>query len=312
MNKLTCSEARQISLVGLLAALGYQPNRIGNHDFCYLSPLRDEKTPSFKVDDHANIWYDHGTGQGGNLVDFGLLYFRCSMAELLHRLSELSAGNRLSFHRHPVRESGQYAVTSAGEKEKKENGKIVVLKHRPLSDLSLPGYIKSRSIPIEIAVRFCREVDFLLYGKQRTAIGFPNRSGGFELRNIYFKGSSSPKDISLFDNRTKELVVFEGFFNFLSFQTVNNNLKGQTSSSLVLNSLAFFEKSRPLMEKYRQVFLLLDRDKSGKAATQKALQWDYEKYIDRSSFYQHNNDLNEWLIYHSQNRKPSLKIGKHF
>ena len=312
MNKLTCAEARQISLVGLLADLGYQPNRIRNHDFWYLSPLRDEKTPSFKVDDHANIWYDHGTGQGGNLVDFGLLYFRCSVVELLQRLSEISAGNGLSFHRHPVRESGQYAITSAGEKEKNKDSKIVVLERRPLADLSLLGYIKSRSIPIEIAGRFCREVHFLLYGKQHTAIGFPNRSGGFELRNSYFKGSSSPKDVTLIDNHTEQLAVFEGFFNFLSFQTVNRNLKGQISSSLVLNSLAFFEKSRPLMEKYQQVFLLLDRDKSGMAATQKALEWDAGKYFDRSSFYQHNNDLNEWLINHSQSRKPSLKVGKHF
>lgn len=312
MNKLTCAEARQISLVGLLAALGYQPNRIRNHDFWYLSPLRDEKTPSFKVDDHANIWYDHGTGQGGNLVDFGLLYFRCSVAELLHRLSELSAGNGLSFHRHPVRESGQCAVTSAGEKEKKENGKIVVLEHRPLADLSLLGYIKSRSIPIEIAGRFCREVDFLLYGKQHTAIGFPNRSGGFELRNSYFKGSSSPKDVTLIDNRTKELAVFEGFFNFLSFQSVNRNLKGQISSSLVLNSLAFFEKSRPMMEKYQQVFLLLDRDKSGKYTTQKALEWDAGKYLDRSDFYGHKKDLNEWLISHSPSQNRCLKAGKRF
>lgn len=258
----------------------------------YFSPLREEKTASFKVNRAANVWFDHGIGKGGNLIDFGIQYFRCSVSELLNRLSAMQLGNIFSFHR-PSHNRTSKIFPSAGEKEKNGDGKIVVLEHRPLADLSLLDYLKSRNIPTEIAGRFCREVDFLLYGKQHTAIGLQNRSGGFELRNSYFKGSSSPKDITLIDNRTKKLAVFEGFFDFLSFQTINRNLKGQISSSLVLNSLSFFEKSRPLMEKYQQVFLLLDRDKSGKAATQKALHWDTGKYLDRSDFYRHYNDLND-------------------
>lgn len=311
-KKLTCEAARQIDLVDLLSCLGHDPVRIRNNDYWYLSPLRDEKTASFKVNRAANIWYDHGTGQGGNLVDFGLLYFHCSVAELLQRLSEISVGNSLSFHRHRVGEHSRLMTISAGEKEKNPGGKIVILNTRPLEEKSLLQYLQDRKIPPEIARRFCREVEFLLYGKQHIAIGYPNRSGGFELRNRYFKGSSSPKDITLIDNRTEELVVFEGFFNFLSFQTINRNLKGQISSSLILNSLAFFEKSRPLMENYQQVFLLLDRDDAGLKYTQKALEWDAGKYIDRSDFYRHKKDLNEWLISHSPSQKPCLKAGKHF
>lgn len=310
-KKLTCESARQIDLVDFLSGLGHNPVRIRNHDYWYLSPLREEKTASFKVNRQANVWFDHGTGEGGNLIDFGIQYFRCPVSELLNWLSEMQLGNTFSFHR-PSHTPTNSTSLAAGEKEKKTDSKIVVLEHRPLADLSLLDYLKSRSISIEIAGRFCREVAFLLYGKQHTAIGFPSRSGGFELRNSYFKGSSSPKDVTLIDNRTKELVVFEGFFNFLSFQTVNRNLKGQISSSLVLNSLAFFEKSRPLMEKYRQVFLLLDRDNAGLRYTQEALKWDAGKYIDRSDFYRHKKDLNEWLISHSLSRKPCLKAGRHF
>ena len=310
-KKLTCEAARQIDLVVFLSGLGHNPVRIRNHDYWYLSPLREERTASFKVNRQANVWFDHGTGEGGNLIDFGIQYFRCPVSELLNRLSEMQLGNTFSFHR-PLYTPTNSTSPAAGEKEKNKDGKIVVLEHRPLADLSLLGYLENRSIPVEIAGHFCGEVDFLLYGKQHTAIGFPNLSGGFELRNSYFKGSSSPKDVTMIDNRTKELAVFEGFFNFLSFQTVNRNLKGQISSSLVLNSLAFFEKSRPLMEKYQQVFLLLDRDKSGKAATQKALEWDAGKYLDRSDFYRHKKDLNEWLISHTQSPKPCLKAGKRF
>lgn len=308
-KKLSCEAARQIDLVDFLSGLGHEPVRIRWHDYWYLSPLREEKTASFKVNRQANVWFDHGTGKGGNLIDFGIQYFQCPVSELLNRLSEMQLGTTFPFHR-PSHTWTNKTLLSAGEKEK--NSKIVVLEHRPLADLALLGYLKNRSIPLEIAGRFCREVDFLLYGKQHTAIGFQNRSGGFELRNSYFKGSSSPKDVTLIDNRTEQLAVFEGFFNFLSFQTVNRNLKGQISSSLVLNSLAFFEKSRPLMEKYRQVFLLLDRDNAGLRYTQEALKWDAGKYIDRSDFYRPNKDLNEWLISHSQSRGPALKAGRHF
>jgi len=42
------------------------------------------------------------------------------------------------------------------------------------------------------------------------------------LRNEYFKGSSSPKDVTLIENGAKTMAVFEGFFNFLSYLTLNS------------------------------------------------------------------------------------------
>jgi hypothetical protein len=87
MEKLTCADARRIDLVDYLASLGYQSQKVKNQDYWYLSPLRDEKTPSFKVNRQLNVWYDHGTGKGGDLIDFGTLYFNCSVSDLLERLS---------------------------------------------------------------------------------------------------------------------------------------------------------------------------------------------------------------------------------
>ena len=162
----------------------------------------------------------------------------------------------------------------------------MILDTRPLVDRVLIEYLQKRGIPLDIAQRSCREVDFRLYGKQQTVIGFPNRSGGYELRNEHFKGSSAPKDISFIDNRTEQIAVFEGFFNYLSFQVINKNQQAPMTNCLVLNSLSFLEKSRPLMEQYSLVHLILDRDAAGRASTQKALQWNRDKYIDRSDFYQ--------------------------
>jgi hypothetical protein len=191
-----------------------------------------------------------------------------------------------------------------------EKSRIRILSEKDIQSPALIDYLHSRQIPVELAREHCREVDFELYGKKITALGFPNRSGGFELRNPNFKGSSSPKDVSFIDNRTEEIAVFEGFFTFLSFKVVNINHDAPLTNCLVLNSLSFFEKSRPLMEKYSQVHLILDNDTAGKKATMQALQWS-DRYFDRSDFYAHHKDLNEWLRDHVPRQSQSHRQSRH-
>jgi DNA primase len=308
---LTCADAKKFDLVDYLASLGFLPQKVSPPDYWFLSPFRDEKTASFKVNRQKNVWYDHALGKGGDLIDFGTLYHKCSVSELLTRLSGYQARPVLSFHPPTISGSLSGANTCvAGEKKETTDSKIVVLDSRPLAAKNLLNYLQKRCIPLEIASRFCNEVDFLLYGKKHTVIGFQNNAGGYELRSENFKGSSSPKDITFVDNRTDDVVVFEGFFNFLSFCTVNKNLTAPLSNCLVLNSLSFFEKSRSLMEQYSQVHLILDRDSAGKNSTKRALHWDSDKYIDRSDFYQNHKDLNDWLIQQQNSQKQSQKIGR--
>lgn len=289
-SSISCRQARQIDLVAYLAYLGYHPQKVHGVDHWYLSPFREEKNPSFKVNNRLNLWFDHGEGRGGDLINFGTRYHRCTVSELLERLAGYAVSPSFSFQQ-PLA-SG---VVGAGEKEESQQGKILILRAQPLKAQSLIHYLQKRNIPLDIAARWCQEIDFSLYSKRHTAIGFPNRSGGYELRNEHFKGSCSPKDITLFDHHTDEIVVFEGFFNYLSFQTINRGKQAPLTNCLVLNSLAFLERSRPLMEQYKQVHLALDRDESGQKLTRLALQWDPDRYIDRSDFYQGHKDLNEWL-----------------
>ncbi|MBO9199534.1 MULTISPECIES: toprim domain-containing protein [Niastella] len=311
MKSLSCEDAKQVDLVEYLAYLDHHPQKVHNENFWYLSPLREEKTASFKVNRQKNVWYDHAVGKGGDLIDFGTLYHNCSVSELLGRLSVYQARPVLSFHPPTISDNLSGANSRfAGEKKEAEGCKIVVLDSRPLAAKELLNYLEKRCIPLEIANRFCKEVDFLLYNKKHTVIGFQNNSGGYELRSENFKGSSSPKDITFVDKRTDDVAVFEGFFSFLSFCTVNKNLTAPLSNCLVLNSLSFFEKSRSLMEQYNQVHLILDRDSAGMNRTKQALQWDRDKYIDRSDFYKHHKDLNDWLIHHQQSQKQSQRQGR--
>src|SRR5688500_8509892 len=92
---MNCAEANQMDLVEYLYSLGFHPEKIRNNDYWYLSPLRDEKTASFKVNKVLNLWFDHGMGKGGNLIDFALLYHHCSLHKILQNLED-----SFSFHPH--------------------------------------------------------------------------------------------------------------------------------------------------------------------------------------------------------------------
>lgn len=319
-GRISCEEAKQIDLVDYLDSLGHYPKKIRNTDYWYLSPLREERTPSFKVNRKLNVWYDFGEGRGGNMIDFGMLYHRCSVSELLEKLSGYSKARSLSFHPPSLASASQTeglaSRPSAGEKKEPGGGRIIILNERKIASNSLLEYLEKRRIPVAIAERFCREVDFLLYEKKYTALGFKNDLGGYELRNQHFKGSSSPKSVTFFDHDQNQLAVFEGFFSYLSFLAIYQKklemMTERQANYLVLNSLSFLEKSRKLMEDNKQIHLFLDRDKQGMKATEKALNWSV-KYNDGSDRYKRFKDLNEFLVNKEEQRKEqSQGRGRHF
>lgn len=280
-KRLSVSEAKEIDIVHFLADLGYEPSKIRNNDYWYLSPLRDEKTTSFKVNRRLNRWYDHGLGKGGNLVDFAILYHGCTVSELLQNLS----GN-LSLQK-PV-------LQQSFSKAEPEN-QIKILGDFILSSTALLRYLQQRLIPVDIADRYCREVRYELSGKVYYGIGFRNDLGGFEIRNSYFKASSSPKGITTFDNSAGEVIVFEGFTDFLSFRAIHQQDPEDRFDFVVLNSVSFFETARLFLEKHNAIRLYLDRDTTGQNCSRHALSLS-SKYKDESSLYQNYKDFNDWMM----------------
>ena len=285
-----------IPITDLLAKEGFLPARKRGNDWWYISPIRaHERTASFKVDTVINRWYDHGTGEGGKLFDLALrLYPTLNRSEVLIKLKD-----NFSFQQPemlPIQPQKPTNGALAGhERFAGEKKKIQVLSVGPISSPALIHYLGQRKIPLELAQVYCGEVQYALYDKQYYAIGFSNNAGGYELRNPYFKGSSSPKGISFFDNGADQLTVFEGFFNFLSFHILHQNLALPSTNFLVLNSLSFFEKSRTLMEKHGTINLYLDRDVAGIKHTEQAIKTS-PQYKDNSTLYQDHKDLNQWLI----------------
>jgi hypothetical protein len=292
---MTVKQLKEMDMVSYLSKLGHEPQEIKGQNYWYLSPLRKEKTPSFKVNRKMNRWYDWGEGKGGNLVDFGVLYFNCSVSELLVKLD--SSSMQVTAHQKLTQgESGQEI----------EKGQIMVLSERPLVSFPLLKYLQKRRIPQEIADQYCKEVNYELNNKNYYAIGFKNNAGGYELRNEYIKAASSPKDITFIDHGARDLATFEGYFNFLSYRTMYYKLEEPTRNFLILNSTSFFEKSLPLMQQHNKVHLYLDNDKTGQKFTQQALDLDKKKFCDERGFYDKYDDLNDMLIHIGQSNKQRL------
>jgi len=218
MKTLSCPEFRQIDLVNYLDSFGYRPQKMRFMDYWYLSQLREEKIPPFKINRKKYICYDHGSGQGGNFIDFGILLFKSSVNDLQHHLAADCYNRTFSFHEH-----SPYAVSSTerkGETEENTKRRIIVTHARPLTHPFLLNYLESRCIPLEAVARLYQEIDFVLYDKKQTITCFQNGTGGYELRSRNFKSSSSPNAPTFFEYGS-QVAAFEGFFDFLSYHVIH-------------------------------------------------------------------------------------------
>ena len=235
---MTIQDAKQIKLADYLQSLGYTPVKQQGKSLWYKSPLRNETDASFKVNTELNQWYDFGIGKGGNIIALAAeLYHNENVAYLLERISERTPYIRP-------------ATFSFGE-QKTHSSSFQGVQVGELSSLALIDYLRGRGINIELAKRECKELRFEHNGKPYFAIGFPNISGGYELRNRYFKGCLAPKDITHIRQQGGQRDVcylFEGFMDYLSFLTirVNNNPEEPRTGKqdyMVLNSVTNLSKA---------------------------------------------------------------------
>jgi hypothetical protein len=281
-NNLSIEGVKDLDMVGYLSSLGYEPVKIRRADYWYLSPLRQERTASFKVNRVLNRWYDHGIGKGGNIIDFGILHYNCTPSEFLNAVrgnNFLPAANDFKQQSH----------------ERETASRVIVNDVFPVRSKALISYLGTRKITLEIATVFCSEVSFSLYGKSYFAIGFKNDFGGYELRNRFFKGSSSPKGFTTVKNGHQKLSVFEGFFDLLSYKVLEAKGQVPLTDFLILNSLSFFDAARPVMEGYRKAMLYLDNDTAGQNRSAAALKLS-DVYEDGSRLFSGFSDLNQCLV----------------
>ncbi len=287
---MNCEQANRLELAGYLILLGHQPVKTRGNTLWYHSPLHTDRTPSFKVDRSKNTWYDFGLGRGGTLVDFVCALNACNISQALQKI-ESGEGRYLS----------SFPPQKSTSEPEENRIKIVRVSDR-ITDMVLVRYLHQRNIPKAIAEKFCQQVTYQSGEKLYLAIGFKNNAGGYELRSPNIKGSSSPKFISWLNNSADSVSVFEGFFDFLTYQSIHRNQPQEPSNFLVLNSLSFFTRSLLLMEKHERIHCYLDNDPAGRKCLEQALSRT-KKLSDESGLYRGYKDLNEWSVSFGQQRK---------
>ena len=303
------NDLKNIGIRQFLARRGIQPKYECNGYGMYLSPLREERTPSFKVDYVRNLWYDFGLGEGGTLLTLVMRLERCDSREAVRRLQN---GEK--------RDAGSASLSPGVGERPAAGGPLPVLRPaavpalRILSDASLRhpalvGYLASRGIVPSVAAAFCREVRYEVNGRAFFAVGFRNDAGGWELRSERFKGGSSPKHITTLDNRSDTVIAFEGFMDFLAYLSLKHPERLRIDAA-VLNSVVNQPKAVPFLSRHPVIHTLFDNDEAGRKATADLIRLcPRSEVIDQRHFYSGHKDVNDYLTARIKGRtqKPSTQ-----
>src|SRR5690554_795342 len=278
---MNCKQFNSIRLEEVLISLGHLPTKQNEKEAWYLNPFGTETQASFKLDKKLNLWYLHSEGIGGNNTDFMMKYQNASVKEVLEwaekqNFSSFQPQNDI----HLKKSMPNYQITKITE----------------LQNENLKNYLHRRGLSQNV-YPFIKEINFTIRDKKLYAVGFENLSGGWELRNSFYKGSLLKKDISVINlnnnqEKNKNVVVFEGFLDALSFVEMKRFFKGDL---LVMNSISLLNKTKEHLENYSYIHLFLDIDRAGESCKNEILK-SFPEAKDHSKIYFPHKDLNDYLF----------------
>lgn len=277
---MNCKQFNSISLEKVLQILGHLSTKQNEKEAWFLNPFSTENHASFKLDKRNNVWYLHSEGIGGNNIDFMMKYQNASVKEVLEWAGKQNFSSFQSQKDYHSKSSSlNYHITEIKELQN-ENLKI---------------YLHQRGLSASI-YSLLKEVHFAIGERKLYAIGFENLSGGWELRNQFYKGSLLKKDISVINlnndkEKNKNVVVFEGFMDALSFVEMKPFFKGDV---LVMNSISLLNKAKEYLKHYSEIHLFLDNDKAGKICKNEILK-SFPEAKNHSEIYALHKDLNDYL-----------------
>jgi hypothetical protein len=131
-----------------------------------------------------------------------------------------------------------------------------------------------------------------------------NVAGGMEARNKLNKRCIGKKSISaIYQNGTpqKHCCVFEGFFDMLTYATIETWMPGidvcvgVSCDFFVLNGVGEVRSLLPYLKEYDSIHCYLDNDDAGRTATKTIVKAYPNAAIDEAHRYKGYNDLNDCL-----------------
>lgn len=290
---MNSKQAKEIPLEDFMNRLGCIPVKQAQSKLWYISPLRNETTPSFQLDLRFNSWYDFGEGKGGTIIDLVVALYNDSIKQALSRLESVYNFNIPSkqVNKGPFNKNQQPLFYQEQE--------YTIDKISSLETGFLIEYLKSRKINIDIAKNFIQEISYTVKKTNYKAIAFKNNSEGFEVRNKNFKGGLLKKDITTLNiKKDSSLYLFEGFIDFLSFLTYYKITSLENFGTvIILNSISLKNKAIEEIKKIQPtlIYFLLNNDEGGINTAQyisNELQIDT---VNKNDIYKDFNDFNEFL-----------------
>ncbi|MCZ2083862.1 MAG: toprim domain-containing protein [Flavobacteriales bacterium] len=286
---MNCNQFNTIPLEEVLLAIGHLPTKQNEKEAWYLNPFGTENHASFKLNKHLNIWYLFSEGIGGNNIDLMKKYLNASISEVLNWAENQ---NFSSFHQ----QSGNYKLFNLPKTYE-------IVEVKDIQHPALVQYLKSRKV--ERQKHLIQEIHYQMNDKKYFGIGFKNDSDGYEIRNAYSKICLGKKDITTIKNNSKSLLVFEGFFDFLSFKNIEESLENEPSDYMILNSVSMINKIKNSLETYEKIDLYFDNDEAGNRAVE-IIKNEKIEAEDCRVLYSDFKDLNEWLV-HNGPQKDNLQ-----
>lgn len=291
---MNTTQAKQISIHDYLKQKGLEPQHHYAGDVAYKADYRGEHTESLMVSRDGRVFHDWGANCWGTIVDLAMLFCHSnSVADALRDIELTMNGLSTYVKRTP---------TETPMRPKKATRFTI----GPLNSTALIHYGASRCIPTEILKSNCLEAGIYGYEGQIEPfryIAWPNRSGGYELRNDsggpFAKRCLKAKDISIVGDPAGSIcLVFEGFFDYLSALTMGW-LPRDGHSAIVLNSVSMVDKAIPILSGAWMVHLWLDNDREGHKAADKIIAaipsaYDYSPRLESAA------DVNEYLLFTSK------------
>ena len=325
-------DARQIPITDYLDRIGakFARSQRGTNglEYVYHSPNRDDRKPSLCVNVERNIWSDVPEGVGGRLIELVCHINGLSFDEVSRALSILdgvfplvkqSSSKVDDIISAPTQYRNSASIRTANTSQfsrnskkgatglKKKTGAIEIQQVKELYSFPLKEYLtQERKINLNIASRYIKEIHCQIPATNKTfyAIGF-HSGEAYALRNKNFKGfAGTGADITIFDYKTSNILLFEGFMDFLSYLTAKN-INEPSFTSVVLNSSAMIGRFIAYIQNNPNISSIdyfRDRDElEGKNAGLKTLS-DLKEQLpaieihDKSEAYPEYKDLNEWLV----------------
>ena len=295
---MNIEQAKAVRITLVLDKLGVKPQREINQKVWYLSPLRIEKTPSFKVHTGMNVWYDFGEGKGGDAVSFVCEYLKSineghTVPDALRWIENMAGITPII---KPIQIHEEYA----------EEKTLILKSAGAIEHRLLINYLGKRGIPMSLACKYLKQVRVFNKGTKKSffALGFTNEEKGYEIRNPFFKGCLGTKAISFIRGtvpKPEGIHIFEGFMDFLSV-LAEHDIKRLEDDAIVLNSLSMLRSATPYIKGYgyRVAYSWMDNDNAGQKATLSLDEFfkteENLKHKAMNRLYSSAKDVNAWRM----------------